>query len=211
MKNRLVTKQDRKEARKGWINGRNTEKYKDLEILRKNAPYIALTIWKGTSGNPFVNYSYKSIEQRENDILFYKKRADERALYVEKRKSEKKEPVKHNLKVGNMFYTSWGYDQTNYEYIVIIEISKTGKTVKCQRTFSLHHGSSCQSNLQEPIFCPFGDVFILQVRKGYKEGDINLVGSYPFCHDGTGSRRKGYFSQVEEGRIYHETMAEFGH
>lgn len=33
-----------------------------------------------------------------------------------------------SVKVGNMFHTSWGYDQTNTEYFKVVSISKTGKT-----------------------------------------------------------------------------------
>ena len=32
------------------------------------------------------------------------------------------------VKVGDIFHTSWGYDQTNTEYFKIVSISKTGKT-----------------------------------------------------------------------------------
>lgn len=33
-----------------------------------------------------------------------------------------------SAKIGDIFHTSWGYDQTNTEYFKIVEISKTGKT-----------------------------------------------------------------------------------
>ncbi len=36
------------------------------------------------------------------------------------------------IKKGDIFYTSWGYDQTNYDYIVVMEVSPTGKTVYLQ-------------------------------------------------------------------------------
>jgi hypothetical protein len=121
------------------------------------------------------------------------------------------ESDKDTLKKGDIFYTSWGYDQTNYDYIVVLEVSKTGKTVKCQRTSALHMGESCQSNVQEPVFCPFGDIFTMQVRTGYK-GDICLKGSYPFCHDGSmKNKRLDSFSRHIEGKQYHETMSQFGH
>jgi len=210
---RLTTKNDRQSAREAWISGQVTEKYKNIEILKKDTPYIGLVIWKGTAGNPYSNYSYRTIEQRDDAIEYAKKRADERERYTTEQTAQRKEAQKkalnHGLKKGDMFVTSWGYDQTNYDYIVVIEVSKTGKTVKCQRTSFLHHGQSCRSNIQEPIFCPFGDVFTMQIR-GY-DNSFSLVGSYPFCHDGTGSKRRGHFSRAIEGIVYHETIPEFGH
>jgi hypothetical protein len=110
------------------------------------------------------------------------------------------------LKKGDLFYTSWGYDQTNYDYVAVIAVSKTGKTAKCSMTQFLHMGSDGHNNVQEPIFCPAGKTFNLRIKKS---GDsIYLVGSYPFCQD---SRRRGYFSRVDTGKQFHETDALYGH
>lgn len=122
----------------------------------------------------------------------------------------KQTPVSNQLKKGDIFYTSWGYDQTNYDYIVVLEVSKTGKTCKCQRTSSIHMGETAQTNVQEPVFCPFGDVFTMRVGSSYK-GSLSLRGSYPFCHDGKGSKRLDGFSRHIEGKQYHETDAYSGH
>jgi len=78
---RLITKKDRQAMRQGWIDGRETEKYLDIEILRVDTPYIRATIWKGTAGNPFQNYSYKTVEQRELYIEEAKKNAEAREEY----------------------------------------------------------------------------------------------------------------------------------
>ncbi len=115
-------------------------------------------------------------------------------------------------KVGEIYYTSWGYDQTNYEYITVIEVSATGKTVKCQRTSYKDKGASGCSVIQEPIYEPFGDIFRLCVRKYDYSGDgFNLVGSYPFCESGTGSKRSGYFSKASKGAEFAETAPGWGH
>ena len=42
----------------------------------------------------------------------------------------KKEHQEDQLKIGDIFHTSWGYDQTNTEYFQVVKISPTGKT--CQ-------------------------------------------------------------------------------
>lgn len=213
---RLSTKKDRLELRKAWISGRETEKYKNLEFIRSERIHrngrkvYDLILWKNAAGKPSENSCYYSAEQRDRDLEFYKKMADQN----EKHKKEYGNKdfdynLANQLKRGDIFYTSWGYDQTNYDYVVVLKTSKTKKTVKCQRTNYLRRGEAAQSNLQEPLFCPFGDMFTLQVRTG--ENDITLVGSYPFCHTGTGSKRRGSFSRHETGRIYHETMAQFGH
>ena len=115
------------------------------------------------------------------------------------------------MKKGDIYVTSWGYDQTNYDYIVVLEVSPTGKTAKCQRTASLNMGTSGQCNVQEPIFCPFGETFRMKVYYSNFQGEEGLRGSYPFLHTGEGSKRFDTFSKAKIGQQFHETDAMFGH
>lgn len=170
------------------------------------------TIWRiGKSKNPICNYSFRNKTLRWKTIRKFAK-SERRSLKInkewqeEKKQARLKAQINGMFKKGDLFYTSWGYDQTNYDYIVILEASPTGKTVKCQRTSCLNMGQSCQSNVQEPIFCPFGEVFRLKVT-----GEDRLQGSYPYLHTGEGSKRYGYFSRHITGKQYHETDAMYGH
>jgi len=165
-------------------------------------------IWKPKATKPYANYYFRNEEERDEyvarELEGYKRREEDK-------KREKEEYAKavaemERPEVGELYYTSWGYDQTNYEYIVVLEVSASGKTVKAKRTGAKDMGHEGQCDLQKPINRPFGEEFTLQVRPGKY-----LVGSYPFCYDGTGSRRKGHFSQVTEGAVYHETDAYSGH
>lgn len=208
----LKTKKDRQEMRQKWINGRETTKYKDLEYIagettKGEKKAFTLVMWRGTSGKPMANYYYYSQQQRDDAIAYYKKYADQREEY--KNNKQVKPELVHSLKKGDLFYTSWGYDQTNYEYIAILEIK--GKYAICQRTSALHMGTSGQSNVQEPVFCTFGDMFRMKIQGDYK-GEITLRGSYPFCGDGSMEhKRLDTFYRIAEKQQFHETMAEFGH
>lgn len=44
---------------------------------------------------------------------------------------EQKQESRKEIKINDVFYTSWGYDQTNYDYIKVVSINKSGKSVKC--------------------------------------------------------------------------------
>jgi len=122
---------------------------------------------------------------------------------------------KMSVQPGDVFYCSWGYDQTNYDYVVVNSVSPTGKTVLCQRAawdnIPDHDGSHFTQVEQRPRAEGFGDEFRLQVRQHYSGEGVTLVGSYPFCGDGTGSRRRGYFSQWDGERSFFETDPVFGH
>src|SRR5438552_359421 len=54
------------------------------------------------------------------------------------------------VNVGDFFVSSWGYDQTNVDFYRVVEVSKSGKTVKvqewCQQTMStVHRHASSES------------------------------------------------------------------
>jgi hypothetical protein len=62
-----------------------------------------------------------------------------------------------SVKIGDIFHSSWGYDQTNTEYYKIVEISKTGKTCKVVQVASVSIGDSkknaramCESIVPDP-------------------------------------------------------------
>jgi hypothetical protein len=62
-----------------------------------------------------------------------------------------------SAKIGDVFHSSWGYDQTNTEYYKIVEISKTGKTAKIVQVGSVSIGDAkkntrnmCESIVSDP-------------------------------------------------------------
>jgi|3_EtaG_2_1085321.scaffolds.fasta_scaffold07471_8 hypothetical protein len=118
--------------------------------------------------------------------------------------------VKSKIKVGQLLYTSWGYDQTNYDYIMVVKLSPSGKTAICKRASHSDEGFSGQCNIQKPIAQPFGEEFRLKVVMNYDK-DYGLRGSYPFLHTGEGSKRMGGFSKIEENKVFYETDSRFGH
>ena len=69
----------------------------------------------------------------------------------------KLEHVKDSAKVGDVFHSSWGYDQTNTEYYKIVSISKSGKTCKVVQVGAVEIGDAkknardmCESIVADP-------------------------------------------------------------
>ncbi len=168
-----------------------------------------LQVWQPKALKPFINYCYHSIEDRDkalekavNQIIEWNKRKEQ---YKQERKIDASTIT---LKKGDIFYTSWGYDQTNYDFIVVLSVK--GLYATCQRTHVLNMGHTSQCDVLEPIFMGFGDVFKMKIGKGY-QGEFSLRGSYPYCNDGTGSKRLHTFSLHKEGSQYHQTDCYSGH
>lgn len=110
--------------------------------------------------------------------------------------------------VGNIFYTSWGYDQTNYDFLVVLEISPTGKTAKCQMVELESNVPDGQCNKQRPSKNGYGKVFRMRIEQW--EGKPQLRGSYPYCSNDQSTSRLDTFS-LDTGKEYWETDSMFGH
>lgn len=105
---------------------------------------------------------------------------------------------------GQIFYESWGYDQTNIDYLVVDEVSKSGKTVICQMMTS----APAPEDHVTPARA-FGVRFRMWVRK-YGDREV-LHGKYPYVqHDGGEAHyRSGGFWIYE--RPMYETPLGYGH
>jgi len=85
------------------------------------------------------------------------------------------------LNVGDIFYESWGYDQTNIDFCKVIEISPTRKTVICQMVNKTVERQEFTADYVQPDK-DFGIKFRLHVRAWLgSSGEITLRGKYPFC------------------------------
>lgn len=85
-----------------------------------NGAYPIAAIFNGRKKNPIAHYRYKTEEDRnaainkkiENEITHQK--------YKEKRKAERKARPKMKIEVGDILYTSWGYEQTNIDFYLVV-------------------------------------------------------------------------------------------
>ena len=70
--------------------------------------------------NKLFWYRFKNLEQMNK----YINNALDNALANEKRKAEYKaqRTKPHTLKIGDVLYTSWGYDQTNFDFYKVVKL-----------------------------------------------------------------------------------------
>jgi hypothetical protein len=75
----------------------------------------------GKSNKPLWNYRFRNDAQRQkhiNDAINSRKLTKE---LKDKRVQERRE-YQHSYKVGDIFDTSWGYDQTNVDFYQVVEV-----------------------------------------------------------------------------------------
>jgi len=130
-----------------------------IQIYYKESPTIGGLCFVGRAVNPTWHYRFKNAEQRLAEVT--KTFTNVRAWA--ERKAERKAKAKeasanHGVKVGDVFRSSWGYDQTNIDYYQVIAVS--GKTATVCAIGSLNESDgylqgNCVPALNQFIGKPF--------------------------------------------------------
>ena len=111
--------------------------------------------------------------------------------------------------IGKVFETSWGYDQTNYNFLVVVGISPSGKTALCSMVGGVQIGATGQADILKPNSTPQSPTFRMKMEE--YNGEIHLRGSYPYIWNHWESKRLGTFYPVKEGETFYQTNPVFGH
>ncbi len=178
---------------------------------RRGKPSAA--IFFGTQAKPVAHFSYRSEEAREKSVTEYFERRQQTQARVTERRSERKAFV-HTVQVGDIFRTSWGYDQTNVEFFEVTQIRGKHAVVREIQKAADHRGSG--SDYVVPQSGAYvgprheGDDRGAQMRRliqydGYKAACIKIDEcrtAYPW-----GERIAG----VVIGRPVYETASGWGH
>lgn len=81
-----------------------------------------VALWTGKAEKPQIYAIYKDDEQREQAINDFLDRRQARAKQVAERKQARRLTRDHNVKVGDIYYCSWGYDQTNIDFYKVVDV-----------------------------------------------------------------------------------------
>lgn len=100
-----------------------------IQVYYKNTPCISAICFVGRAVNPTWHYRFKDGQQRINEVTRTFKNVAERAEYKAARKAKALEAsANHGVKVGDVFRSSWGYDQTNVDYYQVLSVSNKTAT-----------------------------------------------------------------------------------
>lgn len=90
-------------------------------------------IFYGKQAKPVAHYRYRSVAEREASVKrHFEGRRAALAAKEQRKEAGKSEAEKfaQAIEVGDIFYTSWGYDQTNIDYYEITSVSGQTVTVR---------------------------------------------------------------------------------
>ena len=81
------------------------------------------------------------------------------------------------IQKGDIFYTSWGYDQTNYDFIVVVGFTPSKKSAKCQQAKIEDLGTKGQQDIVKPKAKGIGKTFNMKIQNE-NGGEPTLRGTY---------------------------------
>jgi hypothetical protein len=168
------------------------ETYRDtLDIYvyePKERKSFYLMVFKGKAQKPMVNYSFSSEEKREEYIDRVKRETDGKIAGKQEEKYQKKKLVGewvNSHKVGDIFSTSWGYDQTNVDFYQVVEVKPKSLVLRELRQNLKESGFMCGT--VTPIKNDFnGDAFLSKIilrlfgtaKSGYELTESIKMGHY---------------------------------
>ena len=79
-------------------------------------------LWYGRAEKPQIYSTYPNEEYRDKAIQEFLDRRASRAKENLKRRQERRLTRDHDIKVGDIYYTSWGYDQTNIDFYKVVNV-----------------------------------------------------------------------------------------
>lgn len=98
---------------------------------------LAIWLWEGTgrdgrekpygiafagkANKPLWHYSFRSESERARTVEETIKSRRRTVEYKQKQQEERRN-FEHNMKVGDILYSSWGYDQTNVNFYEIVDL-----------------------------------------------------------------------------------------
>lgn len=86
--------------------------------------------YRGRSTKAVINRHFKSLEELNRCYHMFVNKAMETNRISSDREKRQQEKNERDIKPGAIFYTSWGYEQTNVEFFQIIDVKGTKVLVR---------------------------------------------------------------------------------
>lgn len=165
--------------------------------------------FSGKADKPAFQYTFSKPAGRENYIANFFQNVRDRELRRVADREQRKAFV-HSCQVGDIYRTSWGYDQTNVEFFQVIEITGKYAILREIAAASEDRGSGCESVVAqsgaflEPRYK--GDDRGAPIRRLIQDGRIKIDDvrtAWPWGKRGPGG--------IVIGEACHQTASGWGH
>jgi len=194
-------KDARVEHPEGLPEGYEIHRYENGGNL-PDVPYAA--VFGGKRAKPDWHYRFKTPERREEKIAEWVE--SQKSQLESKAKDRKERYAPHSFKVGDVFYASWGYDQTNIDFYKIVELK--GKTMA--KLVPIGAKTVSSNPPQEMVVANPDYIREWDVLLGVERSDEDKGKWKRMTTDGF-SPSRGYHASPDGGGEHYETSSGWGH
>jgi hypothetical protein len=158
-------------------------------------PLYGAIAYQGKRSKPDFHYTWgaagqkDAFQRREAHIREWLDVIQERRDRKAKEKAEREEWT-HDLKVGEILYGSWGYDQTNVEYFEVVEVRGKSVIIRELEQTSISDGTAhSMSDYRMPKpGCYQGAPMRKIPQKGWK-GEVGVRVGHAYCTRWDGKKK----------------------
>ncbi len=176
------------------------------EVYRyENNGHPVAMAFGGKRSKPDFHFRFPNEERREEKISEWASGQVSRADSMKASRKERNKP--HDFKPGQLFYCSWGYDQTNIDYYKLVELK--GKTMGYIVPIGAKTISSKPPQemvAPDPDYIREWDVLLRVDRDSAEKGKWKRLGP-----DGFSPSRHYHASPCEPETARYETSSGWGH
>ena len=137
-------------------------------------------VWFGRAEKPQLYATFRTAEERDLAIEQYLNRRKERAESNLERRKERRLTRDHDVKVGDIYYTSWGYDQTNIDFYEVVNVRGSRIDLKELTQKVVNQGDAGYDDKVVP-----GDTFAndkIYTVSARADGTLTSLSSFEYLH-----------------------------
>lgn len=106
----------------GYSEYKTGDKYTLLVNDTKYDGQVVGAMFYGKSAKPAWHYRFKNMEELDDYTSKYLERKAGQEEVKQQWKDKRRLTKDHDIKVGDIFYTMWGYDQTNIDFYEVVAV-----------------------------------------------------------------------------------------
>lgn len=122
-----------------------------------NSRFYCLLIFKKSQYKPIYFKPYEKLEKLNLFLADHKKRIED-IVENEKKRKEAIKKLQETIQKGSILYASWGYEQTNINFYLVVERKKSTlvlQEIGQNRTYEHQDSGTCTPNTSIIIGKPF--------------------------------------------------------
>jgi len=165
----------------------------DIEVWQyENNGKLFGVAFQGRAQKPLWHYRFRNEAQLKQEVLNTVERRRQHIQHKKERQEERRQ-FRHDLKVGTILYTSWGYDQTNIDFYQVVEAGEKSVVIRevAQKTVRQSRGADYVVAVPNKFTGP-------KMKKRVRPGNSVKIESYANA-------------RVWDGKPKYQTAAGWGH